>query len=89
MANPQEVNIPKVFISYAWKNQSVAKQLQRDLIRDGVEVFVDYEKITGGDSLPARISAGLEWCNTLVLLWSVESAKSRYVSEEASASKIF
>lgn len=79
MATPQE---PKVFISYAWKNQSVAKQLQRDLIRDGVEVFVDYEKISGGDSLPARISAALEWCNTLVLLWSADSAQSYYVSQE-------
>jgi hypothetical protein len=82
MANLQDVDPPKVFISYAWKNQSVAKQLQRDLQRDGVQVFVDYEKITGGDSLPARISAGLEWCNTLVLLWSEDAAKSYYVSQE-------
>jgi hypothetical protein len=82
MANRQETDSPKVFISYAWKNQPIAKQLQRDLQRDGVEVFVDYEKITGGDSLPARISAALEWCNTLVLLWSAEAAKSYYVSQE-------
>jgi TIR domain/Protein of unknown function (DUF1566) len=73
---------PKVFISYAWKNQPVAKQLQRDLQRDGVEVFVDYEKITGGDSLPARISAALDWCNTVLLLWSTDSAQSFWVSQE-------
>ncbi|MGH7601356.1 MAG: TIR domain-containing protein, partial [bacterium] len=81
-SSPQEVNPPKVFISYAWKNQPVAKQLQRDLIRDGVEVFVDYEKITGGDSLPDRISAALDWCNTLILLWSADSAESYYVKQE-------
>ncbi len=79
MADPQE---PKVFISYAWKNQPVAKQLQRDLQRDGVEVFVDYEKITGGDSLPERISVALDWCNTLILLWSADSAESYYVKQE-------
>jgi len=77
-----EPTLPKVFISYAWKNQPLAKQLQRDLMRDGVEVFIDYEKISGGDSLPARIGAGLEWCNTLVLLWSAEAAESYYVSQE-------
>jgi len=73
---------PKIFISYAWKNQTIAKRLQSDLQRDGVEVFVDYEKISGGDSLPERISAALEWCNTLVLLWSADSAQSYYVSQE-------
>jgi hypothetical protein len=82
MTSPPEPSPPKVFISYAWKNQPVAKQLQRDLQRDGVEVFVDYEKISGGDSLPARISAALDWCNTLILLWSADSAESYYVKQE-------
>jgi hypothetical protein len=31
---------PKIFISYAWENQPLARQLQRDLQNDGVEVFV-------------------------------------------------
>ena len=78
--NPEPT--PKIFISYAWKNQTTAKRLQSDLQRDGVEVFVDYEKISGGDSLPERISAALDWCNTLVLLWSADSAQSYYVSQE-------
>ena len=76
---------PKIFISYAWKNQTIAKRLQSDLKGDGVEVFVDYEKISGGDSLPERISAALEWCNTLVLLWSADSAQSYYVKQEWSS----
>jgi len=76
---------PKIFISYAWENQPIAKRLQSDLKRDGVEVFVDYEKITGGDSLPERISAALDWCNMLVLLWSADSAESYYVKQEWSS----
>ncbi len=75
----------KIFISYAWENQTIAKRLQSDLQRDGVDVFVDYEKIAGGDSLPQRISAALEWCNTLVLLWSADSAQSYYVKQEWSS----
>ncbi|MCG3157876.1 MAG: Hercynine oxygenase [bacterium] len=82
MAKPSKSNSPKVFISYAWKNQATARQLQRDLQRDGIEVFVDYEKIVGGDSLPARISAALDWCDTIILLWSQEAAQSYWVAQE-------
>jgi len=49
------IKSPKAFISYAWTNQFLARRLQSDLQRDGVEVFVDYQKIAGGASLPARI----------------------------------
>jgi len=73
---------PKIFISYAWENQPLARQLQRDLQNDGVEVFVDYAQLKGGDSLPARISAALDWCDTLVLLWSKDAAQSRWVARE-------
>jgi len=73
---------PKIFISYAWKNQDLAKRLQADLQQAGVEVFVDYAKIRGGDSLPARISRALDWCDTLILLWSAAAAASDWVSLE-------
>jgi hypothetical protein len=82
MSNSPEPIPPKVFISYAWKNQPVARQLELDLQRDGAQVFVDYEEITGGDSLPGRISAALDWCNTLILLWSADSAESYWVAQE-------
>jgi len=82
MARPPKTDSPKVFISYAWKNQTTARQLQRDLQRDGIEVFVDYEKIAAGDSLPARISAALDWCDILILLWSQEAAQSYWVAQE-------
>lgn len=73
---------PKVFISYAWENQALARQLQRDLQNDSIDVFIDYDKISVGDSLPARISAALDWCDTLVLLWSKDAAQSRWVARE-------
>ena len=59
MAQISTRHSPKVFISYAWENQPLARQLQRDLQNDGVEVFVDYEKVKGGDSLPALLRSRL------------------------------
>lgn len=82
MSKSSKTGAPKAFISYAWKNQAIAKQLQQNLQRDGVDVFVDYEKIVGGDSLPARISSALDWCDTIILLWSGEAAQSYWVAQE-------
>lgn len=82
MADSFQSASPKVFISYAWKNQAVARQLQRDLQRDGVEVFVDYQQMLPGQSLPKRINDALKWCNTLVLVWSADSIESYWVTLE-------
>jgi len=40
------------------------------------------KKSPAGESLPERISAALDWCNTLILLWSANSAESYYVRQE-------
>lgn len=82
MARLDDAKSSRLFISYATENQDVARRLQFDLQRDGVEVFVDFDRIIPGESLPARINAGLGWCDTLVLLWSEHAAKSYYVAEE-------
>ncbi len=75
----------RIFISYALENQELARRLKVDLQRYGMEVFVDFDGIIPGESLPARINNGLEWCNTLVLLWSEHAARSHYVSAEWAA----
>lgn len=73
---------PKIFISYAWENQATTKQLQQVLQAAGAEVFVDYTGIQGGESLPTRISQALDWCDTLILLWSLTAANSHWVELE-------
>jgi len=80
-AQPPNVS-PKIFISYAWENQATAKQLQQALQAAGAEVFVDYERIRGGDILPIHISRGLDWCDTLILLWSEHAKVSHWVQLE-------
>ncbi len=75
-------NKPKVFISHAWENKPVVRQLEERLRAAGAEVWVDHVGIRGGDSLPKRISDALEWCDTLVLVWSAASRASEWVALE-------
>lgn len=82
MTNQPPNASPKIFISYAWENQTTAKQLQQALQATGAEVFVDFTGIQGGDSLPTRISQALDWCDTLILLWSPAAANSHWVELE-------
>lgn len=72
----------KIFISHAWEDKAVARRLADCLKRDGVDVWIDYEKISGGDSLPKRIGEALKWCDTLLLLWSKSAQSSYYVNLE-------
>lgn len=75
-------NKPKVFISHAWEDKAVVRQLEERLRAAGADVWVDHVGIRGGDSLPKRISDALEWCDTLVLVWSEASRASEWVAME-------
>ena len=68
----------KVFISHAWEDNEISRQLAEYLKRDGADIWIDYSKIHGGDSLPRRISEALDWCDTLILLWSKSAINSYY-----------
>jgi hypothetical protein len=72
----------KVFISHSWENNEISRKLAEYLKRDGADIWIDYTRIHGGDSLPRRISEALEWCDTLSLLWSKSAEQSYYVSLE-------
>ncbi len=73
---------PRIFISYAWENKDIVRRLERELRNAGLEVWVDDQQARAGDNLPKRISDALEWCTTLILLWSKEAAKSPWVEDE-------
>lgn len=74
--------MPKVFISHSWEDNKISKKLAEHLERHGTEIWIDYAKIRGGDSLPDRINGALEWCDTLILVWSETAQSSRYVKLE-------
>ncbi len=82
MAQPENNHRPKVFISHAWGNKPLVWQIEEKLQAAGVEVWVDHVGIRGGDSLPKRISDALEWCDTLVLVWSEAANASEWIALE-------
>lgn len=76
------LNQPKIFISHSWQDKPLVRRLEKELQSAGAEVWVDHEDIRGGDNLPERISEALEWCNTLVLVWTKAASQSRWVKLE-------
>ena len=82
MENPTPAHLPRIFISHAWEDKPLVRRLEAELRGAGAEVWVDHEGIRGGDNLPERISEALEWCNTLVLVWSNTARQSRWVKLE-------
>ncbi len=77
-----QTNQLKIFISHSWEDKPLVRRLEKELQAAGAEVWVDHEGIRGGDNLPERISEALEWCNTLVLVWSKTASQSRWVKLE-------
>ncbi len=61
---------------------TVVRRLEILLRTAGAEVWVDHVGIRGGDNLPKRISDALEWCNTLLLMWSDSARRSKWVEKE-------
>jgi TIR domain/Protein of unknown function (DUF1566) len=73
---------PRIFISHAWENKTLVRRLEAVLKVAEAEVWVDHVGVRGGDNLPERISEALDWCNTLLLVWSKAAAGSRWVKLE-------
>ncbi len=74
--------MPKVFLSHTWKDSKISEKISDLLFQDNAELWVDYEKIKPGDSLPKKINDGIDWCEVFVLLWSDASSKSYWVNLE-------
>ncbi|MCH8874697.1 TIR domain-containing protein [candidate division KSB1 bacterium] len=72
----------RIFISHAWEDKPLVRRLEKELQAAGVETWVDDSRTRGGDNLPKRISDALEWCNTLLLIWSDAATKSPWVELE-------
>lgn len=72
----------KIFISHTWEDNDLVYQLGTELKNAGIEIWVDYNDVRGGDNLPERISEALQWCNTLLLIWSEAASKSYWVKLE-------
>ncbi len=72
----------KVFISHSWNDNSIAEKIYNNLKFNGAEIWIDYVELKPGEELPKQISQALEWCDTLLVIWSESAAKSHYVGLE-------
>lgn len=71
-----------IFISYNSKHQELARMLAMSLTSLGHGVWFDKWELAAGSVLSASIKAGLAASDVLVLLWSAEASKSKWVALE-------
>ncbi|MCY2990150.1 MAG: TIR domain-containing protein [Planctomycetota bacterium] len=72
-----------VFLSHSAKDKAVVRPLAERLRQDGLTVWFDEWEIKPGDSIPAKIEAGLEHSRVLVLCMSAQAFGSDWAQLEA------
>jgi len=73
---------PTAFLSHSSADRATALHLTERLRNEGVEVWIDTEQIGLGDSIPARISAGLQEADIILVLISESFVKSSWCRAE-------
>lgn len=81
MTKRAQTNTARIFISHAWEDKALARRLKAELRAAGAEVW-DQNDIRVGENFPQQIGEALEWCNTLLLIWSEAARKSHWVELE-------
>lgn len=79
---PHDVTASPVFVSYARKDEPLARQVVTVLEEAGYHVWWD-EMIRAGDGFSDRIAESLEQACAVVVLWSQTSVASNWVRDEA------
>lgn len=77
-----ELNTVRVFLSYSHGDQSFAQKLAHDLKNQGVEVWLDSEKIDVGDDLVKKIDEGIKNSAYFILILSENYLQSKWVTKE-------
>jgi hypothetical protein len=72
-----------VFLSHSSKDKAVVRPLAERLRLDGLKVWFDEWEIKPGDSIPAKVEAGLEHSRVLVLCMSANAFGSDWAQLEA------
>jgi hypothetical protein len=72
----------RVFISYSRPDRAHAEALADDLKKRGNDVWWDFE-LYAGDAFHQEITAALDGCLAVVVIWSATAAKSIWVCAEA------
>ena len=70
------------FISHSSANADTAKNVERILADDGIDVWLDSSDIRVGTLLRTELQTAISEAQVLVLLWSKPAARSRWVAAE-------
>lgn len=76
-----------VFVSYTRRNLTVIERLARDLQDAGLEVWVDFRKIRGGEAWQQAIYDGIRDCDFVVVCLSPPAVESEWVRRELEIAK--
>lgn len=76
---------PKAFLSFAWEDRDVAKQIAEALQASGIETWWADWEIQAGDSLRQKIDKGLSDCTVFLVLLTPTSIVKPWVNQEMDA----
>lgn len=80
---------PKAFLSYSHADRQFAVALADELLKAGIDLWLDKYEIRPGDSLIDKIfSEGLSQSKFFLVLLSIASTQSKWVQEELNAAMI-
>jgi hypothetical protein len=75
--------VKNAFLSYAHEDKEFAEKIGQELLKSGVNVWLDKWEINAGDSLIKKIFMdGLSKCDIFLILISCSSIESNWVKEE-------
>jgi hypothetical protein len=72
----------RVFLSYARTDSAFATRLANQLLKQGIDVWLDVFRIQPGRSWARQIGEALDSCNALLLVLSPASVASENVEDE-------
>ncbi|MCB9366631.1 MAG: toll/interleukin-1 receptor domain-containing protein [Calditrichaeota bacterium] len=72
----------KIVVSYSTKDIKHVERIQSSLSNEAIEVFVADSSVLPGDVLDEKIKMAIRSCDLFVVLWSSESKRSEWVSQE-------
>jgi hypothetical protein len=72
----------RVFISYSHFDSAFAQSLYEVLSEMGIDCFLDEKNIEWGDVITEKVKDGLRTCSALIVILSLGSLKSHWVSFE-------
>ena len=72
-----------VFLSHSSRDKEIVRPLAERLREDGLRVWFDEWELRPGDSIPAKIEAGLEHSRVLVLCMSAQAFGSDWAQLES------